>query len=172
MRVVLKTGMSAPFIIFKWGSSKIIDAPVFINRHYSCRPLQEGIYLTCKWDTHKHTNTQTFKNVVIYIFDGVFDVELSHAHFNLVTIWPPMSFYLNERVLFNHFLFDVNLVRIETEGSKDRELQVLTKYILQFIIISSSTLSQLQCLRKIDDTRCCPLSLSLCSGKWLQYGRV
>lgn len=72
-----------------------------------------------------------------------------NAHFNLITIWPSKR-SLNEQVSFQ-----LNNVRIKTQQSEDRELQILTKYVLSFIIISPSTLSWLQHLRKIDDTRCC-----------------
>ena len=74
-----------------------------------------------------------------------------NAHFNLITIWPSKC-YLNDRASFQ-----LNNVRIKTQQSEERELQILTKYVLSFIIISPSTLSRLQHLRKIDDTRCCPL---------------
>lgn len=71
-----------------------------------------------------------------------------NAHFNLITIWPSKC-NLNERVSFQ-----LNNERIKTQQSEERELQILTKYVLSFIIISPSTLSRLQHLRKIDDTRC------------------
>lgn len=74
-----------------------------------------------------------------------------NAYFNLITIWPSKC-SLNERVSFQ-----LNNVRIKTQQSEERELQILTKYVLSFIIISPSTLSRLQHLRKIDDTRCCLL---------------
>lgn len=73
------------------------------------------------------------------------------AHFNLITIWPSKC-NLNEWVSFQ-----LNNKRIKTQQSEERELQILTKYVLSFIIISPSTLSRLQHLRKIDDTRCCSL---------------
>lgn len=74
-----------------------------------------------------------------------------NAHFNLITVWPSKC-SLNERVSFQ-----LNNVRIKTQQSEERELQILTKYVLSFIIISPSTLSRLQHLRKIDDARCCLL---------------
>lgn len=74
-----------------------------------------------------------------------------NVHFNLITIWPSKS-NLNEWVSFK-----LSNLGIKTQQSEERELQILTKYVLSFIIISPSTLSRLQHLRKIDDTRCCPL---------------
>lgn len=89
--------------------------------------------------------------MTIYLLDGDIDINMYNAHFNLITIWPSKC-CLNERVSFQ-----LNNVRIKTQQSEERELQILTKYVLSFIIISPSTLSRLQHLRKIDDTRCCPL---------------
>lgn len=89
--------------------------------------------------------------LTIYHPDGDIDINMYDAHFNLITIWPSKC-SLNERVSFQ-----LNSVRIKTQQSEERELQILTKYVLSFIIISPSTLSRLQLLRKIDDTRCCPL---------------
>lgn len=74
-----------------------------------------------------------------------------NVHFNLITIWPSKC-NLNEWVSFK-----LNNVRVKIQQSEERELEILTKYVLSFIIISPSTLSRLQNLRKIDDTRCCPL---------------
>lgn len=71
-----------------------------------------------------------------------------NAHFNLSAIWPSKC-YLNEQLSFQ-----LNNKRIKTQQSEARELQILTKYVLSFIIISPSTLSRLQHLRKINDTRC------------------
>lgn len=89
--------------------------------------------------------------MTIYLLDGDIDINMYNAHFNLITIWPSKC-YLNDRVSFQ-----LNNVGIKTQQSEERELQILTKYVLSFIIISPSTLSRLQHLRKIDDTRCCPL---------------
>lgn len=71
-----------------------------------------------------------------------------YAHFNLITIWPSKC-DLNERLSFQ-----LNSERLKTQQREERELQILTKYVLSFIIISPSTLSRLQHLRKIDDSRC------------------
>lgn len=76
---------------------------------------------------------------------------MDDARINLITIWPSKC-TLNERVSFQ-----LNNMRIKTQQSEERELQILTKYVLSFIIISPSTLSRLQRLRKINDTRCCLL---------------
>lgn len=92
--------------------------------------------------------------MTIYLLGGDIDINMYNAHFNLITIWPSKC-YLNERVSFQ--LNNVRGVRKKTRQSEERELQILTKYVLSFIIISPSTLSRLQHLRKIDDTRCCPL---------------
>lgn len=89
--------------------------------------------------------------LTIYLPDGDIDINMYDAHFNLITIWPSKC-YLNERVSFQ-----LNNGKIKTQQSEERESQILTKYVLSFIIISPSTLSRLQHLRKIDDTRCCPL---------------
>lgn len=90
--------------------------------------------------------------LTIYLQGGYIDINIYNAHFNLISIWPSKC-YLNERVSFQ-----LNNVRMgKTPQSEERELQILTKYVLSFIIISPSTLSRLQHLRKIDDTRCCPL---------------
>lgn len=69
----------------------------------------------------------------------------------MITIWLSKC-CLNDRVSLQ-----LNNVKIKTEQSEERESQILTKYVLSFIIISPSTLSRLQRLSKIDDTRCCPL---------------
>lgn len=83
---------------------------------------------------------------------------------NFLTIWPSKC-NLNEWVSFH-----LNNLRIKTQPSEERELQILTKYVLSFIIISLSTLSRLQLLSKIDDSRCRPLFYTLCSRKCVQYG--
>lgn len=53
-------------------------------------------------------------------------------------------------------------------------------HLAPFIIISPSTLSPLRCLRKTDDSRCCPPLLSeappnsdaFCSGKCVRHGII
>lgn len=95
--------------------------------------------------------------MTIYLPDGDIDINMYHAHFNLITIWPSKC-YLNERASFQ-----LNKGKIKTRQSEERESQILTKYVLSFIIISPSTLSRLQHLRKIDDTRCCPLFHTFCA---------
>lgn len=51
----------------------------------------------------------------------------------------------------------------KTRPSEERESQILTKYLVSFIIISPSTLSWFRHLNKIDDSRCFPLFHTFCA---------
>lgn len=77
--------------------------------------------------------------------------------------WCPFQFDHNLalKVLFKSASLtkqqlDKNATQQQRMGGR-RGSQILTRYVLSFIIISPSTLSRLQPLRKIDDARCCPL---------------
>lgn len=61
--------------------------------------------------------------------------------------------------------FQLNRVKIKkkTRPSEERESQILTKYLVSFIIISPSTLSWFRHLNKIDDSRCFPLFHTFCA---------
>lgn len=124
------------------------NVTAFYRKHL--QPENNHIYLlhyVNKIWIHKKAHWQSVSLV------GNIDINMYGAHFNLLPVWPSKCF-LKAPLWLNSSEIKTQLSQ---EGGKLGGSQILTRYVLSFIIISPSTLSRLQHLRKIDDARCCPL---------------